>query len=241
MAIALALALHLLSLAASSDAAGPAAGAAAPPGEPAAAELASLPAPEPPPPGLAAAPSTALAMTLAPRELEQPGPLRTGEVAAAALGAFTGDALVLGGGLLALRLFSNGTIAPTAGNFRHAVYGLGASALVLPPLAAVGLAALVGRGHAPFGFWKAMLLATAGQVAALATGYLAAPRFWVIVPVQALAVSLGTSFGLHWGSRAPAADPRAAPPGAAPGEQREAAGPRPGATALVAVPLCPAG
>ncbi len=226
----LALAIHLAVLAAEP------APAAAPPARDAVltVDVASLPAPEPPPPALAAAGLAPLrAMTLAPRELD-PGPFRAGELAAATVGAFTGDALVLGVGYLALRMFSSGAIAPTATNFRHAIYGLGVSALLLPPLGGVGLAALVGGGRAPFGFWKAMLLATAGEVAALAVGYYAAPRFWIVLPVQAIVLSLGASVGLHWGSRARAVDP----PETAPATPAEAPASRPGATALVDVPLC---
>ncbi len=228
----LALALHLALAAAD-----PGADAATPPQRsvPATVDLASLPVPAPPPALAAPPPARFEAMTLAPRELDH-GPFRVGEVAAATVGAFTGDALVLGAGYLALRMFADGTFTPTAANFRHAVYGVGVGALLLPPLTGVALAALVGGPHAPFGFWKAMLLATAGEAAALAVGYWAAPRFWVVVPVQALAVSLGASFGLHWGARRRAADPT----DAAPEDGREAAAGRAAGTALLAVPLCPA-
>ena len=60
-------------------------------------------------------------------------------------------------------------------------------ALVVPPVTAALLARIVGGPGAPGGLWKAILLATAGQVAALTAGYLAAPRFWVVLPVQAVA------------------------------------------------------
>lgn len=162
-----------------------------------------------------------------------PGPFRAGEIASAALGGLAGDVLVIGGGYLALQLFANGTIDPSAENFRRAAYGLGVAALVVPPLTSVLLAKLGGGPHARGGFWKALLLATAGQAAALAAGYFASPHFWVVLPAQALALSLGTSLGLHWGAyprpRAAAASPVAGP---------EPADPLPGATALVAVPVC---
>jgi hypothetical protein len=164
-----------------------------------------------------------------------PRPFRAGEVVSAALGGLAGDALVIGAGYLALQLFANGTIDPSAVNFRRAAYGLGVAALVVPPLTSVLLAKLGGGPHARGGFWKALLLATAGQAAALAAGYFASPHFWVVLPVQALALSLGTSFGLHWG-----AYPRARAAEATPAAGPEPLDPLPGATALVAVPVCAA-
>jgi hypothetical protein len=78
-----------------------------------------------------------------------------------------------------------------------------------------------------------MLLAAAGQVAALATGFLAAPHFWLILPVQLATVSLGASYGLHWGRR----DAPAAP---APSARHEPADPAPSpSTASLFTPLCP--
>jgi hypothetical protein len=185
-------------------------------------------------PALQAAPAPAprlSAITLAPQQLD-PGPFQPGELAGATLGAFAGDALVLGSGYLALQLAASGAIAPTATNFRRTAYGVGVGALVVPPLTGVLMAWLVGGPHAPGGFWKAMLLATAGQVAALAAGYALAPRFWVVLPVQAVTLSLGASFGLHWGSRG-RVDAVKPPPDEAHGKA-----PRPGATATLATPLC---
>lgn len=185
---------------------------------------------------LAPAPPPRLsAITLAPQQLDH-GPFRPGELAAATIGAFAGDAIVLGSGYLALQMFASGQLSPTAAHFRHAVYGLGVSALVLPPLTAVLMAKLTGsRGRGSF--LKAMLLATAGQAAALAAGYYFAPHFWVVLPVQAIALSVGTSVGLHWGrGRAPAADS----PEASPDTGHERVAP-PGTTALVGVRICPDG
>lgn len=183
----------------------------------------------------AAAPRGRLAaITLVPRELD-PGPFRPGEMAGATLGAFAGDAIVLGLGYLALQAFANGTLSPNATNFRRAVYVLGVSALVVPPLTAVLLAKLTGGPHGRGAFWKAMLLASAGELAALAAGYYAAPRFWIVLPVQAVTLSIGASLGLHWGSRGGASETREATPDAG----RERPAPPPDATAvLAAMPLC---
>ncbi len=134
-----------------------------------------------------------------------PGPLQGSEVAAASLGVLTGDALVAGTGYLTLQLFARGAITPSAANFRSAAYALGATALLLPPVTAALLARWARAEPASGALWKAMLLAVAGQAAALAAGYAAAPHFWVVIPVQLLAIGLGTSLGLHWGPRTPAA------------------------------------
>jgi hypothetical protein len=135
---------------------------------------------------------------------------RAGEFAAASAGVLAGDALVLGGGYLTLRLFASGTLDPTATNFRRAAYGVGAAALLVPPLAAALLARWARAEPAAGATWKAFLLSLAGHAAALAVGYAAAPHFWVVLPVQLLAVSLGASLGLHWGPRARPAPSRAA-------------------------------
>jgi hypothetical protein len=178
------------------------------------------------------------AVTLIPRELD-PGPFRPAEMAGATLGAFAGDALVLASGYGALQLFASGALAPTAAHFRHTVYALGIGALVVPPLSAVLLARLIGGPGARGGFWKALALASLGEVVALAAGYYAAPNFWVVLPVQAVAISLGASFGLHWGPRARAAPE---PAGAAPDDGAEAASHAPPATAgLSLLPVCTEG
>ncbi|HET7825605.1 MAG TPA: hypothetical protein VFK90_09735 [Anaeromyxobacter sp.] len=171
--------------------------------------------------------------SLAPRL--DPGPFGGGELALASVGALAGDALVVGGGYFALTMFANGTFQPTAGNFRTTAYVLAASAVLVPPLTAVLLARLGARGPLSGAVWKAMLLAAAGEATALAAGYVGAPHFWVILPVQLATVSLGTSLGLHWGpgggsppvatqpaARGEPADPSPAPP-----------------TAALFTPLCP--
>lgn len=169
--------------------------------------------------------------SLAPRL--DPGPFGGGELMLASVGALTGDVLVLGGGYLALTLFANGTLQPTAANFRTTAYVLGASALLVPPLAAVLLARAGARGPLAGAFWKAMLLAAAGQAAALATGYLAAPHLWLILPVQLATVSLGASYGLHRGARGASA-------AQAPSARREPGDPTPvPPTASLFTPLCP--
>lgn len=186
------------------------------------------------PPSLAPPPA-ALAPripSLAPRL--DPGPFRAGELALASVGAGAGDVLVLGGAYLALTLFSNGTLQPTASNFRAAAYGLGVAALVVPPLTAVTLAWLVSRAPLAGAFWKALLLATAGEALALATGYYGAPHFWLVLPVQLVTLSLGTSLGLHWGPQ-----PTPAPGGApAPLVRAPADAGAPRAASLAA-PICP--
>ncbi|HET8539780.1 MAG TPA: hypothetical protein VFL83_07895 [Anaeromyxobacter sp.] len=184
-----------------------------------------------------AAPGRFRAIGLAPRRLD-PGPFRAGEIAGAALGVFAGDAAVLGSGYLALQLFATGTIRPTATNFRRAVYGLGVAALVVPPLTAVLVARLMGGPAAPGGYWKALLLASLGQAAALAVGYLAAPHLWIVLPVQAIAVSVGASYGLHWGGgRRRAVEPT----GPEPDEGTAPADPPGTATAALGVPTCAGG
>src|SRR6266542_6925953 len=103
---------------------------------------------------------------------------------------------------LTLQLFANGTLDPTATNFRRAAYALGVSAILVPPVTAVLLARWLRAEPASGATWKALLLAAAGQFAALAAGIVAAPHFWIVLPVQVIAIGLGTSLGLHWGPRA---------------------------------------
>lgn len=177
-----------------------------------------------------AAPGAGVPAGIAPRL--DPGPFQGGELAASSLGVLAGDGLVLGGAYYTLRLFANGTLRPSADNFRSMAYAVGVAALVVPPLTAV----LLGRGFraepASGSFWKALLLATAGQAAALAVGYYTAPRFWVIPMVQLLTVGGGASLGLHWGRGARA---RGGP--AAPDVRGEPADPAP-AAASARLPLC---
>jgi hypothetical protein len=159
-----------------------------------------------------------------------PRPLQGQTLALASAGALTGDALVVGAGFLTLQLFANGTISPTAGNFRHAAYGFLAAATLVPPLTAVLLGRL-GHGGRSATIWRALALAVAGQATALAVGYAAWPHYWVMLPVQVAVVSVGTSLGLHWGARRPGAMPAL--------EASEPRGPEP--RAALFVPLCPAG
>jgi hypothetical protein len=130
-----------------------------------------------------------------------PGPFQRSELAASSLGVFAGDALVLGSGYLTLQLFANGTLDPSARNFRRAAYVLGAAALVVPPLTAVLLGRWARAEPASGSFWKALLLASVGHAAALAAGIAASPHVWVVIPVQLVAIGVGTTVGLHWGPR----------------------------------------
>jgi hypothetical protein len=174
---------------------------------------------------------SALPAGLAPRL--DPGPFRGSEVLASSLGVLAGDAVVVAGAYYTLKLFANGTIRPTAGNFRTFAYGTGVAALVIPPLTAVLMARLFRADPAAGSFWKALLLAMTGQVAALAAGYWAWPSLWVIPAAQLLAVTAGSTVGLHWGHF-----PRAAAP--SPETRREPADPPPAAASAAArVPLCP--
>jgi hypothetical protein len=161
-----------------------------------------------------------------------PGPFGGAELAASSVGTVVGDALVIGAGYGALQLFANGTFRPTAANFRTAALAIGVTAIVVPPLTAALLGRLAQAEPASGAFWKALLLATAGQAIALGAGVAAYPRLWVILPVQLVTLSLGTTLGLHWGSRGDAEarldGPRdePAPAAPAPAEAR-------------AVPYCP--
>lgn len=181
------------------------------------------------------------APAVAPPELAprlDPGPFGGGELLLSSLGTLGGDALVLGAGYLTLRLFADGSISPTAGNFRTAAYAFGAAALLVPPLTSVLLAKLGATGPVSGRLWKALLLAAAGQAAALAVGYYASPNLWLVLPVQLATVTMGTSFGLHWGARAaPAAGPGGiAPPVVHRGSSGAADAPP---TAALGLPICP--
>ncbi len=181
---------------------------------------------------LAAAPGPGPSLSL------DPGPFQGREVAASAFGVVGGDALVIGTGFLTLELFAHGAFYPSATNFRRAAYAMGASSLIVPPLTAVLLGRWARADPASGSTWKALLLATAGQAIALGAGYLAAPRFWVILPIQLVTVAVGTTIGLHWGPRARASEDEArnGPPDAAVGDAPAApltVG------ALVPFPMCP--
>lgn len=141
-----------------------------------------------------------------------------GEIGGALLGVVAGDAAVLGLAYATYQAFVSGATAPTAAHFRHAAIGLAASAVILPPLGAALGGALGRSGPTRGGFWKAFLLATLGHAASLAAGYLVAPAYWVILPVQLSLMTTGVAFGLHLGPplHRPAAD-AGRPPAAAPG------------------------
>jgi hypothetical protein len=158
---------------------------------------------------------------------------------AASLGALGGDAALLGAGYGVLQLFANGTIAPTATNFRRVGYVLAGSALVVPPLTAVLFARLTGRRPMAGSTWTALLLATIGDAVAIGAGLLAAPQFWVTLPVQLLAVAVGTTVGLHWGPRDAEARTRVVAPERA--VQRDAPEETPGPAAILGfgTPICP--
>ncbi|HEX9399110.1 MAG TPA: hypothetical protein VF912_03280 [Anaeromyxobacter sp.] len=164
-----------------------------------------------------------------------PGPFQGSELAASSLGVLLGDALVLGSAYYTLQLFANGTFQPTAANFRTAAYSFGMAAIVIPPLTAVLLARWARAEPASGAAWKALLLATVGQMAALAAGYVAAPRFWVVIPAQMIAVGVGTTLGLHWGPR----PKMRSAPAAAPDVRREPGDPAPDGSAAWAPALCP--
>jgi hypothetical protein len=174
-----------------------------------------------------AAPGPGLAPALAPRL--DPGPFQNRELLASSLGVLAGDALVVGGAYGTLRLFANGTIRPTADNFRSWAYGAGIAALLVPPLTAVLFARWFRVEPASGALWKALLLAMAGHAVALVAGYYTLPNVWVIPTVQVVTMSAATTFGLHWGggARATGSDAR-----------REPRDPPP-AAASARAPLCP--
>jgi hypothetical protein len=161
-----------------------------------------------------------------------PGPFAPRELAASTGGVLLGDFLVLGAGYEALELFAAHTIQPTAGNFRTAAYSLGVAAMLVPPLAAALFAHLARAEPASGSFWKAALLAFAGQAVAVGAGLLAYPRIWVIVPVQILAIGIGASAGLHWG-------PGLSARGADRGAREEPRDPAPPPAARAAAGICP--
>lgn len=188
-------------------------------------------------PGLAVPPPGPPQHTLAPRL--DPGPFRGRELAVASLGTLVGDVLVIGAGYLTLQLFAADTFSPTGENFRRAAYVLGAAALLVPPLGASGFARLTG-GPGAGRLWKAMLLATVGQAASFALAYAAAPRFWLVLPLQLVTVSAGASLGLHWGPRAPARARTPAPGGLPATPSAEKDGEPAGAlTVALFTPICP--
>jgi hypothetical protein len=118
-------------------------------------------------------------------------------------GLLAGDAVVLALSYGTYHLFTSGAVSPTAAHFRTAGIGLLTAALVLPPLGAALGGGWAGRGVRGGGFWRAFLLSVLGQSLALTAGYLTAPTFWAIVPVQFATIAPGTSVGLRWGAPSP--------------------------------------
>lgn len=140
-----------------------------------------------------------------------PGPFRTGELAWSGAGLLAADVAVIGLAYGTLRLFTSGSVDASVGNFRRAAYGLAAATLLLPPLGAV-LGGMLGRdGPSAGSAWKAFALSLVGHAASLLVGYLAAPNYWAVLPVQLATMTTGTSVGLHWGPRARVLDARDAP------------------------------
>jgi hypothetical protein len=157
-----------------------------------------------------------------------PGPFRPPELVGAGAGVLAGDALWLGAALGTFHLFTGGTVSPTASHFRNAALGLGTAALILPPLGAVLGGMMARTGPAYGAAWKAFLLAFVGQAAALTTGFLVAPAYWVILPIQLALMTAGTSVGLHWGGA----------PGRASEARREPAEPKAPPPVALAAPIC---
>lgn len=154
------------------------------------------------------------------RTLDHAG-FRARELVGSSVGVMAADAAVLALTYGTYQLFVSGAVSPSVGNFRRAAYGLGAAALLLPPLGAVIGGGVARAGPTSGAYWKAFLLSMVGHAAALAVGYFTAPNYWAVLPVQLATMSAGTSLGLHWGGgrdRGPDVEARrdAAPPRAAP-------------------------
>ncbi len=163
-----------------------------------------------------------------------PGPFEPPELLASGLGVLASDVLVVGAGYATLQLFAKGVFSPTADGFRNAAFVLAGTALLVPPLTAVLLGRLARASPASGSFWKAFALAAIGHGAALAAAYLAAPQFWVLLPVQLIGVSAGTSVGLHWGPRLRPSLPAATPAAGGAEAPRDAP-----PVAALAFPICP--
>ncbi|ACG72114.1 conserved hypothetical protein [Anaeromyxobacter sp. K] len=162
------------------------------------------------------------------------GPFGTGELAGSGAGLLLGDAAVIAATYATFKLFTTGTVSASVGNFRRAAFGLAAVTLFVPPLGAV-LGGMLGRnGPSAGSAWKAFALSLVGHAAALLVGYLAAPAYWAVLPVQLATMTTGTSVGLHWGPRARTLDARDAP---RPGGGDQAAAPAP--VAFRGPPVCP--
>lgn len=162
------------------------------------------------------------------------GGFRARELVGSSVGVMAADAAVLALTYGAYQLFVSGAVSPSVGNFRRAAYGLGAAALLLPPLGAVVGGGMARAGPTSGAYWKAFLLSMVGHAAALMVGYLSAPNFWAVLPVQLATMSAGTSLGLHWGGardRGPDVEARRRPP--TPHEEA------PAPVAFRGPPMCP--
>jgi hypothetical protein len=175
-----------------------------------------------PAPAVTFAPSLAANAPLAPR-LER-GAFGAEELFGAAAGTALGDLAIFAAGWATLQLFANDTLSPSANNFRRTAYAFGLAALLVPPLTAT----LFGNWASPGprgGLFRAWLIGIVAQAASAVAGIAAAPHYWVVLPVQLVTVTVGTSLGLHWGRRAPREDPAPpAPPTPAPIVRRAPAG-----------------
>ncbi len=167
------------------------------------------------------------------RTLDHAG-FRARELVGSSVGVMAADAAVLALTYGTYQLFVSGAVSPSVGNFRRAAYGLGAAALLLPPLGAVIGGGLARAGPTSGAYWKAFLLSVVGHAAALMVGYVTAPNYWAVLPVQLATMSAGTSLGLHWGGgreRGPDVEARREPAPA------RAAAPEP--VAFQGPPMCP--
>jgi hypothetical protein len=178
----------------------------------AAAEPGAAEAPDASPaPAVSFAPSLSANAPLASR-LER-GPFGAEELFGAAAGTALGDLAIFAAGWATLQLFANDTLSPNASNFRRTAYAFGLAALLVPPLTAT----LFGNWASPGprgGIFRAWLIGIVAQAASAVAGIAAAPHYWVVLPVQLVTVTVGTSLGLHWGRRAPRVDPASPEPAA---------------------------
>ena len=132
---------------------------------------------------------------LAPQPRLDAGPFQGRELAAAGLGVLAGDVLVRRARLRdAAALRARGLRALRSELPHRGVRARGRGARPAAARREPG-GALRAREPAAGGFWKAFLLSTLGHAAALGVGYVAAPRFWVMLPVQLVGVAAGTRSG----------------------------------------------
>jgi hypothetical protein len=140
-----------------------------------------------------------------------PGPFGSAELFGAAAGVVVADLAIAGAGYGTLLLFANDTFSPNATNFRRTAYALAFAALVGPPLSATLFGNWASPG--PRGrLVRAWLVGFAAQVAAVFAGLAVAPHYWVALPAQLVAVTIGTTVGLHWGGAGPRQRSRADAP-----------------------------